>query len=85
MNATAKIKKHLAVQFISDESEFGDGVFVYLKPGYHSLQETHCIHEDTIEECLTELKYVQWGPCEDCIQDIIDARHRAAALDGGKK
>lgn len=62
------IKKHPKVDEISDERNNGDGIWIYLKPGFiNEEKEVHCIHEHTIEECLEQLKNdIVECACEEC-------------------
>ena len=47
-----RIKAHPAVEEISDERCWGDGCWVYLKPGFRSTyMECRTIHEDNWTQC----------------------------------
>lgn len=47
---------------ISDERGSDEGYWVYLKAGWWSPDdETHCIHEDTIRECVVKMRNIE--PC----------------------
>jgi uncharacterized protein involved in high-affinity Fe2+ transport len=58
MNKThAKIIADPRVSDVSDETGYGEGVWVYLKPEYVSTStDTGTIHEDTWTEALKVLK-----------------------------
>ena len=48
------------IEDVSDESEAGDGIWIYLMPGYWDPDtETHCVHEDTMSECVEAMKSVE--------------------------
>jgi hypothetical protein len=57
-------KRHL-IETISNERDSGDGIWVYLKPGWIA-DEVHHVHEDTVRECLEALKEVRRCNCEEC-------------------
>lgn len=45
------------VQSISDERNMGDGVWVYLKPGFlNGSTDTGTIHESSFSKCLRVLR-----------------------------
>jgi hypothetical protein len=54
------------IESVSDERGSDEGYWVYLKPGLWSpMDETHCIHENTLAECVYALKGVEKCPkCE---------------------
>jgi hypothetical protein len=48
---------------VSDERNNGDGVWFYLKSEYWNYEmECGIIHEQTLRECLSQLKYVKLKP-----------------------
>lgn len=52
---------HPLVLDISDEREFGDGVWIYLRDGWISdVLDLSTIHEDTWGECIDLLKRVKF-------------------------
>lgn len=50
--------QHPLVESVSDERGSGDGVWVYLRPGWHCSETgTHAVHEDSVEavvRCFNE-------------------------------
>lgn len=74
----SQISRHPLVQDISDEREYGDGIWVYLKDGFiNGNTDTASIHEDTVAECLALLK-TAWFDIRDTESEIF-AEARAAA------
>lgn len=53
---------------ILDERGDDNGYWIYFKPGWiNEMTETHCIHEDTVRECLRQLRnYVKPCTCREC-------------------
>jgi hypothetical protein len=52
------------IEEVSDERKGEDGYWVYLVPGYcHPGDETHCVHRDTLAECVREMGSIQKCPC----------------------
>lgn len=43
---------------IYDERSTGGGIWIYLKPGYHS-DGNSAVHEDTVRECIEQFSYVE--------------------------
>lgn len=54
------------IESVSDERSSGDGIWLYLKKGWKSSQDTHCVHEDTVKECREELENVMECSCIEC-------------------
>ena len=54
------------VKEVSDERNNQDGIWVYMKNGYcNSLDETHCLHEDSVKEIVKAFRWIE--PCaKDC-------------------
>lgn len=47
------------IESVSDERDSGDGIWVYLAKGLRDSDgETHCIHEETLRECVFQLERV---------------------------
>lgn len=64
MNLAAlhNLKKNPKVSSISDERDTGDGIWVYLKPGWHcALSGTHTVHEWTVRDLVESFDTV--APC----------------------
>lgn len=55
------------VESTSDERAIGDGVWFYLKAGWHH-DGTHMIHEDTPNDCRARLPEVKACQCTECAQ-----------------
>ena len=61
------ILKDGRIQEISDERGGGDGIWVYLKPGFINIEsETHMIHEDSWKEVIAMRGFIKPCTCEDC-------------------
>ena len=74
----AQISRHPLVQDISDEREYGDGIWVYLKDGFiNGNTDTASIHEDTVAECLALLK-TAWFDIRDTESKIFTEARAAA-------
>lgn len=43
-----------------------DGYWLPLKPGYRTSWETHCIHEMTVRDCISQIGEVEPCGCDDC-------------------
>jgi hypothetical protein len=57
MKLLDQIKAHPAVDSVEDGRAFGDGYFVYLKPGYTSrAMDCGTIHEPTLSACLRVMR-----------------------------
>ena len=57
MKTLNNIKKHKAVESVSDERGIGDGVWIYLNDQYWNPDmECRIIHEQTIPEIIQKLK-----------------------------
>lgn len=52
---------------ITDEREGGDGVWIYLKAGWHNCG-SHLIHEWDYKMAVAELERVEKCACRDCTQ-----------------
>jgi hypothetical protein len=69
-----KIQKRIAadprVEKIIDERDGGDGIWVYLNPGFHDgydqLAPTHAIVEDTWEAVRQQMRCVAKCACKEC-------------------
>lgn len=65
-----RIKAHPHVEEVSDERNLDQGIWAYLKPGYHdgydALAPTHQVHEDTPSAVLRQLRFVKVCDCDDC-------------------
>jgi hypothetical protein len=62
-----QFRDHPAVDMVSDERDCNSGIWIYFKPGWiNYMTETHCIHEETVRECIDYWKYVVSCDCEDC-------------------
>jgi hypothetical protein len=56
------------IQCVDDDRNNQNGWWVHLKNGWINPQsETHMIHEDTLKQCLAQLREVEPCQCEDCI------------------
>ena len=53
------------IEEISDERRYGDGIWVYLKPGL-TWDGVHMVHEDTLKECAMQLLNVVKCNCAHC-------------------
>lgn len=47
------------IESVSDERGSGDGYWVYLVKGWIDHGGTHCVHEDTPEECAEMMSMVE--------------------------
>jgi hypothetical protein len=65
MTVLERMKKDKRVQSVSDERSGGDGVWVYLKPGFKYF-DVHQIHEDTPSGCLRVLPFIDRCDCVEC-------------------
>lgn len=57
----AQLISHPWVDYVSDERDIEDGIWVYLKPGF-LWDGLHTIHEATVRECCAEFSYVEECP-----------------------
>ena len=55
-------RQHPSVTQISDERSSGDGVWLYLSPGWLTDDGMGCIHEDTVTAAISEHKRVHYDP-----------------------
>jgi len=55
---------HPAIDSISDERSSGDGLWLYLQPGWLTSEGLKSIHEDRVTDCRRELKDVRYAPGE---------------------
>lgn len=62
------LKKHKLVEEVEDDRANDNGWWAYLKPGWRSLEQTHQVHEDTVRECLEQLRYCEPCDCDECKQ-----------------
>lgn len=51
-----KIKADKRVQSVSDERSWGDGFWIYLKPGFSNDGGAHCHHEDSPTQAYKVLR-----------------------------
>lgn len=58
----AQLSDHPWVDWISDERDTGDGIWVYLKPGFVWDGTTSHVHESTAKECCRAMADVRWDP-----------------------
>lgn len=54
------------IEEISDERSSGDGIWLYLKPGFIWDNSVHVVHENTVKACREALKYVTPCDCAIC-------------------
>lgn len=66
------------IEAISDERATGDGIWLYLKPGW-VWDEVHFVHEDTVRACRQALRVVQPCNCEEC--ETLKAQAAAQGTD----
>lgn len=60
--------KHAGIiQEISNESDTGDGYWIYFVNGYRWENETHFIHEYTLNDVKIALRHITICTCESCI------------------
>lgn len=64
-------KHKIKIHSISDERDMGQGFWIYLK-GYtnvsmDSVEPLHTIHENSITECLKQLRCAEKCDCKYCI------------------
>jgi hypothetical protein len=51
------LRAHRLVEQVEDDRHNDNGYWCYLKPGFVcELTDTHCVHEDTVSECLRVLR-----------------------------
>lgn len=62
------LKRHRLVEAVEDDRRNDNGWWCYLKPGWiNTLTDTHCVHEDTVRECLDQLaNHCEPCKCGDC-------------------
>lgn len=53
------------IEATSDERATGDGIWLYLKPGW-IWGEVHFVHEDTVTACRQALRTVEACHCDEC-------------------
>lgn len=64
----AQLTAHPWVEEVSDERGMGQGLWVYLKPGYQ-WDGCQTIHEDTVKGCLA-----QFATVEECPEPVAPVR-----------
>jgi hypothetical protein len=63
------LREHPWVQDVSDERGTGQGVWIYLKPGFIVHDDCHTIHEQTVKECLRAFSCVSQDPTDYLLED----------------
>ncbi len=53
---------------VEDDRGTQNGWWIYLKAGWiNPYSETHCVHEDTLKACASQLVDIQPCECTDCL------------------
>lgn len=56
------VAQHPSVNVIQDERDNGDGVWIYLNPGWTSDDGLGAVHEDTITDAVRRHRKVMYCP-----------------------
>ena len=89
MKSLDKIRSDPRVDSVSDERSSADGIFVYLKPGYQTMNDPigheHAIHEDSIAEVVKQMKWIMECNCPDCKKEDNMGSKNADRINRAKK
>lgn len=71
MKTIEKVQAHPACAGVADDRQFGDGYWVYTKPGWMIPEmDCHTIHESSIAECYRLIKTAVPCGCRECKDSV---------------
>ena len=62
MKTLQLIAENPSVRIISDERSSGDGIWIYLHPGWITSDSMSSIHKNCVTDCLKEVKQCRYDP-----------------------
>ena len=77
----ADLASHPWVESISDERSSGDGLWVYLKPGYVWDGDVGSIHESTVKACCQEFRSISFDQAVKSELEAVPAPVEAAPVE----